>query len=109
MQLTCNLIFERARQLAVSAQAPGAGTIHDQRVELSALVARHLEEAERGLSILAKRALLRDHRRCAQLARAIELALDDNDLGQVAARASELARFATAHEERERPYLAPND
>jgi hypothetical protein len=107
--LTCNLIVERAQQLAVSAHAVHAGAARELRSELSALVARHLEEAERQLSTVGKRALLHDHRRCAQLVRAIELALDDNDLAQVAAKARELARFALAHELRERPYLPAHD
>ena len=67
MQLTCDLIVERAQRLAVSAVATRAGAVREQRTELSALVARHLEEAERRLSTVGKRALLRDHRRCAQL------------------------------------------
>ena len=41
--------------------------------------------------------------------RAIELALDDNDLTQAAARARELGRFAVAHGQRERPYLSSDD
>jgi hypothetical protein len=109
MQLTCNLIAERAQQLAVSAQAVRAGAVREHRAELTALVARHLEGAERRLSPVAKRALLHDHRRCAQLVRAIELALDDSDFAQAAARARELARFAVTHEEKERPYLSCDD
>ena len=47
MQLTCDLIVERAQRLAVSAVATRTGAVREQRTELSALVARHLEEAER--------------------------------------------------------------
>jgi hypothetical protein len=109
MQLTCSLIIEGARRLAASAVAIGAHAVCEQRTELSTLVARHLEVAERQLSMVGKRALLRDHRRCSQLMRAIELALDDNDLAQAAARARELGRFAVGHAQRERAYLSTDD
>jgi hypothetical protein len=105
VDLSCASICTCAEELAASAQAAATTMTRQRRAELTTLVERHLQEAERRLPAVARRALLRDHRRCAQLMRAIELALDDTDLVSAAASARALARFIVAHEQRERAYL----
>ncbi len=107
--LSCSSIAAAAERVAAAAQAGSAASARERAVELVGLVGHHVEQAERELSTVARRALLHEHRRCAQLARAIELAVDDADLARAAAQARALARLAVAHEEKERAYAAERE
>jgi hypothetical protein len=84
-----------------------AATDEARRAHHAALcvaVERHLACCDRSLSQLAKRALLHDHRRMAQMSRAITLAADNGDVRAAAQQARRLAELAAAHDERETSY-----
>ena len=101
LQSSCNEVRAHA-----DAMAEDVAAVPEHRGGLGAAVERHLTTAERALSPLARRALLRDHRRLEQLLRAVEFAADDGDGRAVAVQARRLVRFIVEHAAREREYIA---
>lgn len=101
LRLTCDEARAHAEGLADGALQDLAS----RRQALGDAIARHLGVADRALSLVARRALLHDHRRLAQLLRAYELAADAGDVRAAATHARRLARFLLDHDARERGYV----
>ena len=101
LHATCDEARTHAEQIAA---APFASTAAEHRAALVLAVERHLGIAEHLSSTAAKRALLHDHRRLAQLLRALELALDASD-PRAAAAARRLGQFIADHAARERTHF----
>lgn len=99
--MTCDEARQHAEEIAA---APFGSTAADHRSALVRAVERHLVAAEHRLSTAAKRVFLHDHRRVAQLLRALELALDAHDR-RAALAARRLGEFIGDHAARERSYV----